>query len=166
MSILSSNKEANIKLVKTLARQSSPDNQILADLTTTQAILESDLLERLPQNRGKGGSDLATKYQNLFGIKPGSLYAKGTIGVIKLQTTEYIHGLPEKQYQPFLYNKTIEDSIEQHKKLFTSLPRYSKVLAAKTFEEAANAVKAGGYATDPNYVKELEEVYNAYVKDK
>lgn len=167
MTTLSTNKTANISLVKDLSRKSWPDNKVLADLTTTQAILESDLNESLSKNRAKGGSELATQYQNLFGIKAhGSLIPVGTKGVIYLTTTEYVGGKKTSPKEPFLYNFNIEDSIAQHKKLFTESPRYKALLSAKTFEEAAKVVRECGYATDPNYTKELIEVYDKYVKDK
>ena len=153
---LSSTPSVNIATIKKLALQVANGNQVLADLTAAQAILESNL-------EGKP-SMLAFKYNNLFGIK-----GSGTAGSVSLPTTEYIKGKKESVMQQFAANTNIEDSLQQHNNLFKNGTsdnplRYTKVLKATTFEEAAQAVQAAGYATDPNYSKELIAVYNRDLK--
>lgn len=162
MSTLSLDPTKNIQLVKTLATQIYGGNQVLADLTVAQAILESDL------SNPKKPSDLAFKYNNLFGIKE-----RGTAGTITLPTTEYIHGKPQKVMGTFAYNKSIEDSIEQRKTLFQQGTHahpnnYFKVLSAQTFEDAAKALTTAPepFATNPHYAQLLISVYNEYIKDK
>lgn len=159
MSSLSIDNSLNIKLIQKLATQAYQGNKVLADLTTAQAILESNLLGKVP-------SQLAFKYNNLFGIK-----GKGTKGSVNLPTTEHIQGKDVRILAPFAWNSTVEDSIEQRKKLFqngtSDKPnRYFKVLSAQTFEEAAHAVREAGYATDPTYPQQLIKIYNTYLKDK
>lgn len=160
MSSLSIDNSLNIKLIQKLATEAYQGNKVLADLTTAQAILESNLLGKVP-------SKLAFKYNNLFGIK-----GRGTNGSVTLETTEYIKGKGNIRVpQSFAWNATIEDSIEQRKKLFQKgtrdkPTRYFKVLAAPTFEEAAIEVHKAGYATDPEYPKKLIEIYNKYLKGK
>lgn len=158
MSTLGSDNRLNIDLIKRLATKVYEGNKVLADLTTAQAILESNLLGNRP-------SQLAMKYNNLFGIK-----GSGTKGSVKLMTTEFRNGKEYKEPHSFAWNNSVEDSIAQRKSLFEKGTRdnpirYSRVLKAKTFEEAAEAVKAGGYATSPSYVKDLIAIYNKYLKD-
>jgi flagellum-specific peptidoglycan hydrolase FlgJ len=153
MSVLTDDPDHNIDLVCDLANECFPDNQILADLTATQAILESRLTYT--------PSLLATKYNNLFGIK-----GEGT-GIprsVSLSTHEFYGGHMHVVPQPFANNATLEDSFAQHKKLF-DLPRYRNLYSAKTFEEAAHLIHQDGYATDPAYPKLLIDIYNEYVKE-
>ena len=157
MTTLSNDPQSNIKLVKKLALETYKGNQVLADLTVAQAILESNL-------SGKP-SQLAFKYNNLFGIK-----GKGTKGSVFLPTTEFIKGTKKIVTDRFAYNGSVEDSIEQKKKLFQNGTkdkpnRYFKVLAADTFEKAAEEVYNAGYATDPKYPDKLINVYNKYIKE-
>jgi flagellum-specific peptidoglycan hydrolase FlgJ len=159
MSTLSVNNTLNITLIKKLALQTYQGNQVLANLTTAQAILESNLLGSKP-------SQLAFKYNNLFGIK-----GSGTKGSVTLMTTEYRNGEKIEEPHQFAWNISVEDSIKQRQNLFEhgtsdNPARYYKVLKATTFEEAAKAVKDAGYATDPTYTKQLINIYNKYLKGK
>lgn len=124
---------------------------LVADLTVSQAILESGLL------RGKT-SLLASKYNNLFGIK-----GTGTAGSVELLTVEFIKGKSQRVMQPFAVNHSIEDSIKQHKALLEK-PRYTACYAAIDFPEIANAVWKCGYATDPKYPEKLVSIYNQHIK--
>lgn len=126
------------------------DKPIVGQLALAQAILESNLLQN--------PSTLAVKYHNLFGIK-----ARGTLGTVKLKTTEIIRGRPVTVYAPFGYNRTMTDSIRQHRQVL-ELPRYIKVLNASSFEEAAKEIYIAGYATDPKYTAKLIKIYTDYIK--
>lgn len=158
MTQLSNDNQQNIKLIQTLANKVYNGNQVLADLTTAQAILESNLLGTKP-------STLAMKYNNLFGIK-----GKGTKGSVSLQTWEQKKdGTKETLNQPFAWNTSVEDSLEQRKSLLENgtkdnPTRYHKVLSALTFEEGANALVSGGYASDKQYAMKLINLYNKYLK--
>ncbi len=150
--LLLSNPQVNINAVIKASKESFPNNAVIADLCAAQAILESGLRTK--------PSKLALEGNNLFGIK-----GIGTKGSIFLPTEEFRNGQMHKVMAQFASNETLKDSFEQHKTLLNK-PRYSKVLAASTFEEAATEVYKAGYATDPNYTKELMEVYNQHVKGK
>lgn len=162
MSNLSIDNELNIKLIKKLSYEVYKDNKVLADLTTAQAILEAGLLQKVP-------SSLAFKYNNLFGIK-----GRGTKGSITLKTKEF--SKQKGNYQTtamFAWNKTVEDSLEQRKRLFQTGTRktpnnYFKVLSAQTFEEAAKALVTAPepYATDPKYAEKLISIYKEYIQEK
>lgn len=158
MSILSSNPDSNQSLVYNAALKVFNGNVLMAQVTLAQAIQESNLLST--------PSTLASKYNNLFGIK-----GSGTKGSVGLMTTEYVNGKPEEVRQNFAWNNSVEDSIQQRKNLLEhgtkDFPtRYQPVLHATTFEQAANALVAGGYASDPTYAQSLISVYNTYIKDK
>lgn len=149
----------NVNLVEKLAFKVYNQNKILADLTTAQAILESNLTDKKP-------SELAFKYNNLFGVK-----GKGSKGSIKLLTKEYIKGKTETLPEAFAWNASVEDSIKQRKELFEKGTKdyptnYFKVLSAQTFEEAAKALTTAKepYASDPNYSERLIHIYHKYIK--
>ncbi len=142
--------KGNIELIKKLSDELYPKDPILAAMTITQAILESRLA-------GKP-SQLAIKYNNLFGIK-----GKGTAGTVALPTQEFENGKMVTVSQEFAWNVTLMDSLKQHKRLLEK-DRYTKVRIAKTFEEAADEIRKAGYATDPAYTKLLISTYNKYVK--
>lgn len=154
MTQLTEDSKTNIELVKPLCYASFPDNKVLAELTFAQAILEAGLRNSPP-------SQLALKYNNLFGIK-----GTGTGGSVKLLTTEYVKGKPIKLEQDFAVNDNIEDSIKQHRSLFERLVRYKPLWECKTFEEVAKAVYRAGYATDVSYTEKLISIYKKYINTR
>lgn len=123
-----------------------PDSKILAALCIVQGVHESNLLHT--------PSRLASKYNNLFGIKKA-----GTLGVVTMTTWEVIKGKKVIVKADFGANETILDSVKQHKRIL-DLPRYAPVRAAKTFNEAANQIRLCGYATDPGYTQKLIEIHD------
>ncbi len=157
MSTLTDNSDDNITLVANLAYDlytpTGKEQNLypVRDLTIAQAILEGGLRNSPP-------SSLALKYNNLFGIK-----GIGTAGQVSLPTKEYINGEWITENQGFAWNVSVEDSLQQHKE-FLEHPRYTKVLAASSFSQAATEVWKAGYATDPNYPQELIDVYNEYIR--
>jgi flagellum-specific peptidoglycan hydrolase FlgJ len=124
---------------------------VLARIAVAQVQQESGII--------KGASELASKHNNLFGIK-----GSGTAGSVKMKTHEYTKaGKKYFMYDTFAKNSTLEDSFEQHKALL-SKPRYARVMAAITFKEAAQALYECGYCTDPNYATNLSAAYRAVEK--
>lgn len=154
MSSLSNDSKMNLALVKKLSLASFADYPILGQLTFCQAILESHLSGQ--------PSQLAMKYNNLFGIKTKEGGQGGTKGSILLQTTEYAGDGESQVMQRFDWNSNIEDSIEQHKNLLEGLSRYQNLKTATTFEEAAVMIREDGYATDPMYSNMLIQLYKQY----
>lgn len=127
------------------------DDILRAKLAVTQATLESNWIN--------GPSLLASKYNNLFGIK-----GSGTSGSVNLMTSEYEKGEWIRVKQPFAVNDSLEDSFNQHKTLMYR-PRYVSVRGAVTLEDVFNAVWKSGYATDPKYPSKLMNIYNKYLID-
>lgn len=140
----------NISLLRPEILKVYPESIIMADLCLAQAILESRLLG-VP-------SGLARDCNNLFGIK-----GKGTLGTVYLLTHEYVRGKEITVKAGFAKNLTLEDSIKQHRHVL-ELPRYKKVWTSQTFNEAADAIRLAGYATDINYTRSLIDIYNKYIK--
>ena len=155
MSSLGTDKQTNINLIKFAAEACYPDNNVLANLTAAQAILESGILN------DRGPSQLARIYNNLFGIKGTGTHDPSSI---LLPTHEYINGKWGSIQAKFAWNDTFEDSIEQHKELLSRLSRYANLQTAQTLDEAAHMIRDDGYATDPNYPSLLIEIYNNHLK--
>lgn len=158
MTQLTNDSTQNIDICKQAILACFVNYPILQQLTLCQAILEAGLQRSPP-------SQLAIKYNNLFGMKPGSIVPLGTStpGYVILMTTEYVNGNAERVPSRFLANKDIEDSFKQHEKLLLSLSRYSNLKTAQTFKDAARMIREDGYATDPSYTNLLEEIYNKYL---
>lgn len=160
MKLVLDNKQ-NLRIVRQAVKTSFDDYPVLRDLSLAQAILEAGLLLPRP-------SRLALEFSNLFGMKPGRIIPKGTqkpLGIVQMKTTEHVKGKDIVVMQPFLANNDIEDSFKQHEMLFRGLSRYQTLFTAKTFEEAAQAVREAGYATDLAYTKKLISIYTKYIKE-
>ena len=110
----------------------------MQQVATTQAAQESNLL-------GKP-SGLATNNNNLFGIT-------GTGNAGSTTKTGNLDSSP----QQFAAYKTPQDSMDAYKKLMSD-PRYASVAAAKTPNEAYQALQQAGYATDPKYAQNLTDL--------
>lgn len=125
-------------------------SKILASLTIAQAILES----------GWGKSALATKGNNLFGIK-------GAGGQYK--TFEYIDGKRVDIVDSFKVYPDWETSVTDHSNLFLRLERYQNLIGERDYKEACIKVQQDGYATAPNYATTLISIieqYKLYEYDK
>jgi len=120
---------------------------VLPSLTIAQACLESNF----------GRSGLATRANNLFGIK-GEWNGR----YVEMETTEYVRGKPIRVIARFRAYPSWSESIADHSMLFTRLTRYRGVLKAKNYREACRAVAKAGYATDPNYAEKLIALIEKY----
>lgn len=95
-----------------------------------------------------GLSGLAYNNKNLFGIK-----GKGTAGSANMWSKEYDAG--GNRTSGFRAYNSYTESLNDHAKLLQN-ERYAKHLRnAKSVEDFARGIKAGGYATDPNYANQL-----------
>lgn len=139
-----------LHLVVAAAEATYGTDSVMSKIAIAQAQQESNVVSK--------PSKLAVQANNLFGIK-----GSGTAGSVLMRTHEYVNGKKIYINAPFAKNATLADSFEQHKKLM-SKPRYAKVLAAQTFQDAAQALKDAGYATDPNYPANLLGAYLAVEK--
>lgn len=127
------------------AQRLERETGIPTSITLGQLILESS-------GRFAGGlSGLAASAKNLFGVK-----GTGNAGSVLMPTNEQDeHGNVRVVQAQFKKYNSYYDSLLDHAKVL-SLPRYQKHLAgAKTVNEYAAGIKAGGYATDTKYVSKL-----------
>ncbi|MDR5615810.1 flagellar assembly peptidoglycan hydrolase FlgJ [Arsenophonus sp.] len=93
-----------------------------------------------------------TPSHNLFGIKAGKNWRGKVTNIV---TTEYIDGQAVKIRDDFRVYPSYFDAVADYVNLLTQNQRYAKVAAANTPEQAAIALQAAGYATDPSYAQKL-----------
>lgn len=105
---------------------------------------------------GWGQSKVMMKANALFGIKAGSGW-KGK--VYSSYTNEVYDGVECTEYATFRAYDSIEESIEDYYKLIKN--NYKKALNCDTQKESIQAIKNGGYATDPDYVSKIMSIINA-----
>lgn len=140
-----------IKTVGALASADMKKSGVLASLTIAQAITET----------GWGTSGLAVEGKALFGIKAtkswkGKVYCK--------DTKECYDGvnLVEVKNTAFRAYDTWEESVTDHSAFLKANKRYKEVIGEIDYKKACNAIKAAGYATDPEYANKLIEIIEQY----
>lgn len=140
-----------IKKVGALASADMKKSGVLASLTVAQAILES----------AWGKSELATVGNALFGIKAtkswkGKVYCK--------DTKECYDGvnLVDVKNAAFRAYDSWEESVEDHSAFLKANKRYKEVIGETDYKKACEAIKAAGYATDPDYVEKLVKLIEDY----
>lgn len=146
---LPSNKQELLSQLKANAELAYPNNPTMQQVAITQAIHESGLMGR--------PSQLASKYNNYFGIK-----AAGTGGTINMGTNEFMGGRNQMVNAGFGRNNSMGDSFVQHRNLMGN-KRYAPVMSAQNPTQAFQALQHSGYATDPAYARNLNNVYGRYV---
>lgn len=126
------------------ALQMEKDTGIPAPIILGQAMLE-------------GGASLSSglikSANNFFGVK-----GTGPAGYVIMPTKEEVNGRMVTVNAKFRKYNSPYESFMDHAKIL-QLPRYQPYLSkAKTLEEWASGIKAGGYATDSRYVNKLMNV--------
>lgn len=114
-----------------------------------QNIFPSALIAQAALESNWGRSVLAKDYNNLFGIKAGSTWTGKTVN---MATKEVFDGVETSINSNFRVYDSWKDSIRDRNKLISSSPRYKAALNAETPLQQIEGLKAGGYATAPNYV--------------
>ncbi|GAB2798542.1 flagellar assembly peptidoglycan hydrolase FlgJ [Halomonas shantousis] len=138
--------EAFLSKLQTPAQVASRTTGVPAELILAQAALETGWGSREIPTADGGNS------HNLFGIKAGSRWDGE---VTEITTTEYIDGRPRKVVDAFRVYDSFEEAFTDYARLIGNNPRYAGVVTAATPHEAARALQAGGYATDPKYADKL-----------
>ena len=155
--------EAFIAKVGPMARADMQKNGICAAVTLAQAILES----------GWGTSELATGgANNLFGMKkslsgntwPGSTWDGR---VYSKQTKEVYASGPATVQADFRAYKDWQASVNDHSAYLAgakngSALRYKGIVGETDYKKAAQIIKAGGYATAPDYVEKICRIVEQY----
>ncbi|ANZ99428.1 N-acetylmuramidase [Carnobacterium divergens] len=130
--------------------------QVLPSISISQAILESDW----------GTSELSTLNNNFYGIK-----GTDASNTVLMTTKEFENGQWIEINARFRKYEDWKESMEDHAKLFVNgttwnADQYATVRAAKNYQEAAHALQASGYATDPDYPAKLIELIQQYKLDQ
>lgn len=142
--------KAFIERVGALAAADMQKSGVLASLTIAQAILES----------GWGKSGLTVKANALFGIKAGTSW-KGR--VYSTKTQECYDGVNFTTVTAlFRAYGSWEESVADHSALLTGAARYKAVIGERDYKTACRAIKAAGYATDPQYADKLIRLIESY----
>ena len=110
-----------------------------------QAILES----------GWGGSTLASKYNNFFGLKCGGAWKGKSVNMATKE--EYTVGTLTDIRANFRVYDSIEDGVKGYFE-FINYSRYSNLKGVTNPEEYCRRIKADGYATSSKYVDSLLRV--------
>lgn len=129
---------------------------VLPSIIIGQAILESNW----------GQSQLASEYNNLFGIK-----AYGDGPSVHMETEEYVNETWITINGEFRAYSSWEESMDDHTQLFVNgvswnQQLYHQVLLAQGYREAANALQEAGYATDPDYAAKIINMIENYDLDQ
>lgn len=130
------------------AVRSQRETGVPASVTLAQAILES----------GWGKSGLSRQANNFFGIK-----GEGPAGHTTMRTREVLHGREVYVNANFRKYNSPAESFTDHGRFLRNNPRYAQ--AFKHTDDPARfaaEIHKAGYATDPNYAKQLTGIINRY----
>lgn len=138
------------------AQKLAKANDLFPSIMMSQTILET----------GWGQSELATKANNFFGVKADASWKGAKYTAL---TNEVINGKTVQVMADFRkYNSQAESLKDYVMKIKTTMNgsanRYQGAWRsnAKTYQNAAKALQAGGYATDPDYATKLIERIDKY----
>lgn len=137
----------------------SKNTPLFPSVMMAQAILESASREGVP-----GGSLLAAKYNNHFGIKASSGWRGEKV---ELRTEEFINGAMKTAKAWFRVYQNAWQSFADRVHFLLKNPRYQMggVFAAATADDQAHAIQRSGYATDPSYATKLIAIIRKYKLD-
>ena len=135
--------EDYIKKYQSMAIDQMMRYKIPASITLAQGLLES----------GAGQSRLSREANNHFGIKCGSSWR----GPYYVMDDDY-------KDEHFRVYKNAKESYEDHSKFLTQNARYRKLFNLKItdYKGWATGLKTAGYATNPNYARNLIQIIESY----
>lgn len=132
-----------------IAENKKRKNPLFSSVVIAQACLET----------GYGKSSLMVKANAIFGIKATKSWSGK---VYNAKTKECYDG---KTYTTitdcFRAYNSFEESISDYFDLITKNLRYKKALFSKSAKECIEAIKNGGYATDPKYVDSILKIIDS-----
>jgi flagellar protein FlgJ len=138
--------QAFVDRLEAPARSASRATGVPAELILAQAALETGWgRHEIP--RDDGGNSY-----NVFGIKAGSQWQGETT---RVATQEVVDGERTALRDAFRVYDSFEAAFTDYARLIGDTPRYAAVTTAREPAEAARALQAGGYATDPGYAEKL-----------
>lgn len=139
--------EEFLTIIKPMVIEDMQRNKILASLTASQALIESN----------KGNSGLTQKANNLFGMK--GLYNGQCV---TMATTEYYNGIKTTINAQFRKYPSWKDSIDDHSGLFWRSARYTNLRGCTDYRTVCINVQRDGYATSPVYSQTLIKTIETY----
>lgn len=129
-------------------------------LTRDKWVLPSVCIAQAALETGWGTSRLMTKANAFFGIKAGSSW-KGK--VYSSKTNECYDGKTYTQITAaFRAYDSLEESVADYYNLICGSSRYAGAVNNGNAESAITAIKNGGYATSPTYIKNVMNIINSY----
>lgn len=109
---------------------------------------------------GFGGSSLAYRYHNYFGIK---WYRGCGRAAVNLKTQEeYQPGILSGIVAGFMVAENMEDGVLMYFQFLARNNRYSNLKSATSARQYVELIKADGYATSSTYVNTLLNCMNLY----
>lgn len=141
---------AFIHTITPYAKEAESIYGVRPSILIAQAALESNW----------GESALSKEANNYFGIKAGNNGAN-------YATKEYENDTWVNVDASFRRYDSMEESVLDYAKLLYfgtdwNTDLYQGVIQASSYKEAANEIKAAGYATDPNYAEKLIQIIEQY----
>lgn len=124
-------------------------NPLFTSVVIAQACLET----------AYGKSEIMMKANAIFGIKAFENWKGKTYSA---KTREVYDGNPVTITDKFRAYDSIEESVKDYFNLICKSERYRKALVSESPKECIEAIKNGGYATDPDYVKLVMKIIENY----
>lgn len=132
------------------ADQCEVEKGIPSGFTVAQAMLES----------GLGKSVLASRFNNLFGVKATKAWKGRTV---TLMTTEHINGQDVRMPAVWRVYDCWADCLLDHADFFHVNERYKEALKyPHDSERFAIEITKAGYATDPEYADKVIRIIKTY----
>ena len=132
------------------AKASMVQTGLSAAFVIAEAALES----------GWGGSELAQRGKNLFGVK---VYPGWEGAAMLLPTREFEGGVWTTVQAQWCVYVTWGASILDHARFLFQEPRYREALQVRQdVGQFAPAIQRAGYATDPNYAEKILSICRAH----
>jgi len=126
----------------------------------TKKVLPSICIAQAALETGWGTSALMTKANAYFGIKATSSW-KGK--VFNAKTSECYDGSTYTNITAcFRAYDSVAESVADYYDLITGLSRYAGAVNETNAEKSITAIKNGGYATSPTYIKNVMSIVNQY----
>lgn len=126
----------------------------------TKKVLPSICIAQAALETGWGTSSLMTKANAYFGIKATSDW-KGK--VFNSKTSECYDGSTYTNITAcFRAYDSVAESVSDYYDLITGLSRYAGAVNETNAEKCITAIKNGGYATSPTYIKNVMSIVNDY----
>ncbi len=148
-----------LRLLGSLARADYYETDILASVTTAQAIYEG----------GWGRYSLPVGGNNLFGIKAYNTWD----GMVYDQTNSLLYNsyadfmlslgqLRANEVSAWRAHKNWAESVRVHSDLFLNSDKYTAVVGEKDYKVAIQAIVDGGYCNDDGYVQQAIAILERY----